>query len=346
MLRPRLFFAILLAGILALQVFQQLALSAADPFAPGEEARLARIDRLSVERIAAYKIRHVLEAPRFDVVVLGNSSSLGVQGAYLREFGRAFNLSVPGSSVRMSVGIAELLARADKLPATLVVMAENFDVYTQQVQHMPLRWRWRNAFDDIWAGLTSPLVTWRETARMAARLLKEERDRFLEAFNVRLLTENVATLLGLEAASRSDDLIWRGFNSDGSGSDMRGDRPDRVALQPRPPSGGVLEGYLALDIERLSRLSGHSRIIVYESPVEPNSMAHFAANPDARVSRFREVFMRACREFNLECHPAPMLDQPGAPNRWIDFFHPPADRIGPYVATLLRETKQGRPTIP
>jgi hypothetical protein len=346
MLRLGPYFITLFVLIFILQILQQYIMVPTDLFLSGQQDRLKRLDRLSTSHHAAYKIRYVLNSKPHDVLVFGNSSALGVQSAYLKEFGQAFNLAVPGSSLRLVVGITDLLEREDRLPKTLVVMLENFDNHTQQVQHMPLRWRWRNSFDDIIAGLRSPMVSVQELAHMSTRLLKVEINRFLLSFNLNLLIQHINFLLQTGIYESKRDLVWKGYSRDGGGSDMRRPQLGRVKIHKRPVRTSVLKGYFKLDLERLARLKGKSRVIIYESPLEPNNMAHFANNPMLRTIRLRQLFLENCKRLELECYPAPILGKPGQPNYWIDHYHPPANLISPWVANLLRTKKREGGTKP
>jgi hypothetical protein len=349
MLHARLFFTVLAAGLLAIQIVQQVMLSPRDPFAPDEEYRLQRLHRIYVPQQTAYKIRHLLHSPTYDLMALGNSSILGIQEKLVDEYGHFFNMAVPGSSLPTTAAIAELLDRHNRLPPTLLVMLENFDHFTQQVQLLPLQYRLQNAIDEISAGIKDPDISAYETFRMFGRLLKEEATLFVTYLNGRLLSEHLAIIFSdvLPAPTpplRSEGL-WIGYGRDGAGlGDMTGESPITVPILPRGSYAAVLDGYVANHLGRLAVLKANHRIVLYESPLEPSSMAYNAMHPNPRAEKLRHLFVEACERYNLECHAAPMLGVPGAPTLWTDAYHPPSYMLAPFVTSLLdRRPGQAKP---
>jgi hypothetical protein len=95
------------------------------------------------------------------------------------------------------------------------------------------------------------------------------------------------------------------------------------------------EVYLARDMERLAVLAnGQVRVIMYESPVDPDNDANLRATPTEAALSLRKKFLQKCLDFGFQCHEAPRLEAPdGTP--WVDCCHAPAETLGRYVRRLM-----------
>lgn len=344
MISLRLYFGVLLALLAGIQLLQQVVLAPADPFAPGQEHRLRRLDQVLNPHLIGYKLRHVRDSAPFDLMLFGNSSILSLGQEQVGGHGRVFNMAVPGSSLASSVSLAHLLAAEGRLAPQVVMMVENFDVFDQQVPMLPVPERWRDNAAIVGETLLDRSIPLRQRLRLAARLAKEEVVLFTSYLNPNILANHLsviaADLLPEPPAGPRAGLLWGGFNADGSGGGMTAKAAGRVALAARPDQSAVLPAMLAYDLRRLARLSGTHRVIVYESPLEPANQARNLAEPGPRATELRRVFRDTCAEIGLECHLAPMLGEPGQANLWMDHYHPPASSLAPFVASLLHRPER------
>lgn len=342
MISLRLFFFVLLALLALVQVAQQAALSPADPFAPGQEQRRYRLDQLLNPHLISYKLNHIGAREPFDVMAFGNSSILALDQKYLNGHGRFFNVAVPGSSVGSSISLAQALADKGRLAPTVIIMIENFNHFTQQVPMLPAPLRWRDSAALVAGVLADAEVPLYQKLRFTARMIKLEGELFLEFFNPRVLQAHLGVILAdwLPPASPGPrpGLLWGGYNPDGSGEGMTARVASVVAVAPRQDQPQVLPAVFANDLKRLAPLAARHRIVVYESPVEPATHADYDARPLPRVVQLRQLFIATCARHGLECYPAPLLGQPGAPSLWMDNYHPPAEVLAPWIDDVLKRT--------
>ena len=341
MIGIRLFFAVLGLLLLGVQVFQQLVPSPRDPFAPGEERRLGRMVRQYNPILITEKVRHVVAAGPFDILLFGNSSILSLGQKQLATHGRVFSMAVPGSSLGSSAALAQILGERGALAPTLVVMVEHFDHFTQQVQMLPLRYRWADDFRLLSGSWHDPSVPRREWLHMAARLGKEEAVLFGSFFNASILAEHFKLVFAelFPPYSSSEGPVWATFAADGAAGIMTASKPGLVPIPPMTDQPQVLPSFIAYDLHRLATLPGKPRVIVYESPFEPRTAAYYAAQARPGPQALRKVFLEACDREGLECHLAPLLGRPGEPNLWTDHYHPPASVITPFAESLLTRAK-------
>lgn len=341
MIAVRLFFAVLAALLLGIQAFQQLVPAPADPFAPGQEKRLGRLVLQFNPVLIAEKINHAVTAGPFDILLFGNSSILSLGQTQLAGHGRVFSMAIPGSSLGSSASLAQILGERSALAPTLVVMVEHFDHFTQQVQMLPLAYRWADDTRLLWGSLRDPAVPRRDWLRMAARLGKEEAILFGSFFNGAILAEHFKLVFSdlFAPYSAQTGPVWATFAADGAAGIMTGARPGLVPIPPMPDQPQVLPSYIAYDLHRLASLPGKPRVIVYESPFEPRVAAFYAAKARPAPQSLRKVFLETCAREGLECHLAPMLGVPGEPNLWTDHYHPPAAVITPFAESLLTRAK-------
>lgn len=342
MISLRFFFFVFLALLGFIQIVQQAVLSPADPFAPGQEQRRYRLDRLLNPHLIAYKFNHIAARESFDVMAFGNSSILALGQEHLNGHGRFFNVAVPGSSVGSSVSLAQALAARGRLASTVVIMIENFNHFTQQVPMLPAPLRWRDGaalVAGVFADADVPLY---EKLRFTARMIKLEGELSLQFFNPRVLQAHLDIILAdwLPPASPGPrpGLLWGGYNPDGSGGGMAARAASVVAVAPRQDQPQVLPAVFANDLKRLASLAPRHRIVVYESPVEPTTHADYDAHPLPRAVQLRALFVATCARLELECYPAPLLGPPGAPSLWMDHYHPPAAVLAPWIDDVLKQT--------
>lgn len=341
MIRPTFFFGLVLSLLLGLQVFNQFPMVWVDPFMPGNEQYLARLEALPPSRSAAYKLRHVLDSPDYDVMLFGNSVVLPVGERHLGKHGRVFNMAVPGSSLTSSASLALYLAEKEKLATTVIISAENFDYYTQQPQEFMLPFRWREVAVFLAAVAGSDVMPIRAKARLFARMAKKEIDHLQSALNAHIIYRHFQFALANILPQQSDPprRLWKGYNSDGSGSGMVADVVEVKSLEPRAAQQSVLSSQVAFDLERIAKLRKRYRVIIYESPLEPTNRDFAEANPLPRPVMLRQVFAETCARLALECYPAPRIGVADEPNRWMDHWHPPETVLAPFLESLLTNAK-------
>jgi len=330
---------LVLAGVLlGVEAFQQWGAIGPDPFAPGQDRRVARIMRQSNPQLIGYKLRHAAAAGPWDILIFGDNATLALGQAQLAGHGRVFSMAVPGSSLGSSASLAQTLAAEGALPPTLVVLVENFDRFTQQVQMLPLAARWPDDVRLLAGSLRDPGVPLRDWLRMAARLGRLEVDMWGAALRPAEVAEHVKMVFSdlFPAYVPTGELVWGSFKADGAAGPMTAATPGLVPVQTRlPDQPQVLPSFVAFDLHRLATLPGRPRVVVIELPFEPATAAHAAANPRPGPQALRRLFMATCAREGLECALAPVLGEPGQPNLWTDDYHPPAAVITPYVEGIL-----------
>ncbi len=329
-------FLLALAGLLlAVEAFQQWGAIGPDPFAPGQDRRLARVMLQSTPLLIAHKLRHVVEAGPFDLLIFGDNATLALGQAQLAAHGTVFSMAVPGSSLGSSASLAQTLDAEGALAPILVVLVENFELFTQQVQTLPLRARWPDTVRLLAGSLRDPRVPARDWLRMAARLGKQEVGMWISALRPAAVAEHVKMVLDVPYEV-TGDRVWGRYKTDGAGGPMTAARPGLVPVaEALPEQPQVLPSFLAYDLHRLATLAGRPRVVVIELPLEPATAAHYAAHPRSGPQALRKVFIEACAREGLQCALAPVLGVPGEPNSWTDAVHPPETVIAPYVESLL-----------
>jgi hypothetical protein len=276
------------------------------------------------------KYGYALRSPRFRYGLFGSSRGMGISHRHIglkeSEF---FNFSTGSTGFRQSVALIQALADAGKLPDTLLLTIDNFDIgYLRQID-------WPTVFmrpsyhlgylrEEIAAG-ANPLVLARASAEAVASALRDMVTKFnIERLNgLRIFAQGVPTL--------SPNL----FRPDGS-RDMEapGRAPPPLIIYSVPwPS--MVAGMKA-DIALLGRLAaaGH-RIILYETPIAPHLQAELEARRNPATVRLRAEFMAACRQHGLECVPPP-APVPGDESMiWTSGSHAPPALLARHIAGLL-----------
>ena len=337
MFRGKLFLLLFVGGLIVVQIPQQFLWLAPDPFENADHERLKRMRDLMTVHQASYKVRHLENATPYDIMLFGSSCILSIGEDEIRHPGRVFNAAVPGSSIRSSLAIAEHARSIGKLAPINIFMIMNFNQFTQQLAHLPLRLRWLNTIDDVQRGFLDPNISNREMLQMIFRHVRQEAELFVQFFNIRALRSSLSVRFPnwFSYDGSSSDLVWGQFDSDGSGGDLTAAKPGRVGIVPRPSQSGVLPGYFKNDLRRLAALAKGRNVVVYESPLEPANMAAMDATPSVLVETLRKTFLQQCRQLNLRCVSAPLLGTPGEPNLWTDHFHPPSRVLAPFINSLI-----------
>ena len=337
MIRPW-FFLVSTACFLAVILAASNRVPQGDPFAMATNERQVALDDSRI--VAIGKWRHIVEQPRYDIGLFGNSRSLEVSQGDLGLAGncRFFNYSLPGESIRTSVALLERLASVRRAPHVAVISVDNFELqfYSNPVLiELPARWRF--AANDIAAGLSRPGISWFEFGRMTWRILRTEFNLAARQFNAELFREWLVLVLeGQSPSFERTSILGRGYRSDGSHT--RATVAAGHALMPVNPatSRQILPGYLIYDLERLLRLRmAHPDldIVLYESATAAIGDST-AARTSSIAAESRRIYLDTCQSLKLECHAAP--DQLlGDKSDWADSSHAPPTALGHHIMSFL-----------
>ncbi len=349
MIRPTLFLLLLVSMLVGLSRLHRPPPDV-DMFARVPEGTHLDLSKLRFGELFAAKLAHGRAAPRYDIGVFGNSRSLmlGARELGARE-GSFFNFSVVGGSPRAGVLLLEQLAKAGKAPRVALF---SFDHAELQVNINPgverLGLRLEAMLDDVTAGLASSAISPVDTLRMAWRHLYAAALDAQWYFNF----EQVAAGLDWHAARWRGRQPWarltggasaHGYRRDGSHSWTKAPA-GAVPRLARPSAPSVMLGYLEHDLERLAAVAARgTRIVMYESPLDPRSAAAFARRPSPHAEATRARWLAACAGLRLECHPFDARRM-SAGGGWTDATHPPPALLAAYLRPLLQRRPAGRGT--
>jgi hypothetical protein len=341
--RP-LHFLLILGGLLAAVFAVQRPAPERDLFSTIPAGQSVRFTQMTEPELYAAKLAHGLAAPRRAIGLFGNSRAVMVGAADLGSPpGGFFNFAVPGSSFRTSVALAEDLARAGKLPKTVLISLDHLEIQfdgnpnTRQITAWLGRVR-----RDLAAGFARPDISFRDTLRAAWRHLYVGYGGVTRYLNI----EQLALGIGWRFADTGVRRWWHGLPRAGAvgyrrdGSRALGDpakhRP-LTAVQPAAPA--VLAAYLRDDLRRLAALRRQgARIIIYESPLEAASYERSTRHPAPYAAALRAMVLRDCMRLGLEFHgqarSAARAEVAGA-DGWHDATHPPAKALAAFLLGLI-----------
>jgi hypothetical protein len=334
-----LFSALLLFGVIAIQ----RPLPKTDLFSmPAPGSSLAPTDLLASEIFAA-KLAHAKKVAKYDIGLFGNSRTLMVSASDLRipNF-RFFNFSVPGQSIRSSIELLELLAKADKAPKLILIGLDNMELefYGNPEIRRPIR-QIRLAMNDLVSGAST--LNLKDRIRMTWRHL--------------YTVGYIGILRYLSYRSVNDGLEWqyhesfgiggwrwlgrnrgRYYRSDGSRLQLitGAVRKTRHRLPIVAPS--IIGGYLAHDLKRLAQLksSGRTRIIVFEGPLAPR-LIRPRGKSSPRANALRQQFRQSCKIHMLVCMTPPYDNPELLKSGWRDASHPPAKVLGSFLRIAIQK---------
>ena len=290
----------------------------------------------------ASKMTHALNSSRFDIGLFGNSRSL--------EFGKKhllnqdltfFNFSIGGESIRNSVQMLETLAKYGKTPRLAIVSVDNFDLqFYSNSSAAPFLMRLKYISKDFLAGIKFKEISIYQIGKMIWRHLWIEYNLLKQR-----ITVSTANALRDKLVNPWINPIappnprWATFLADGS-------RP--VHFKPRPNPAGilftsvrpqVLDGYLLIDLLRLSKLNDEiTQIVLYESPLipninfDPNNAWHKSAQED------RTLFYSTCLKLKLVCLQFAMPDSVPT-GLWRDSSHAPPEFLGYLLNSKIGQLK-------
>ena len=290
---------------------------------------------LQTELVAA-KLLHARSQPVYDLGLFGNSRSVMVGSSDLRLPEMSFfNFSVPGSSIRNSVVMLEELARHKKLPRLSIISFDN--AHLQFFGNAELRrpaLQIRLAVQDAFAqGVSSKeriKVVWRHVYQVGWVGI-------LRYFSWLEFRKGLAfQMYGWNAPQAEIEYF-----ADGSRPQTAVDRTAEVDFEIAAPSPSVLKGYLIKDLERVARLNrqGMARIIIYESPLAPQSRLLGGANHPV-ATKTRRTFLDACRSLKLTCLPAPIKHLALSADGWRDATHAPASSLGTILTSIIKQNAE------
>jgi len=341
------FFLIVLGGLLAALVAVQRPVPETDLFSAIPAGSRVPFAFPTEPELFAAKLAHGRLVPRRAIGLFGNSRSVMVGASELGAApGRFFNYAVPGSSFRTSVALAEALAQAGKLPATVLVSLDHLEIQFDGNPNIRGAWGWLGRLArDVRIGLRRPDIDWRMVARVAWRHVYVGYHGLARYFNAEQLAAGIRWRLD----GRGARAWWRGEpRADSAGYRRDGSRAEATSKLRRrlAPVGraapSVLMGYLIEDLRRLAALkNAGSRIIVYESPLHRPSAERLARRPSGHAVIMREAVLRACARLGLECHgndpDGPLADAGG----WLEPTHPPALALAAHLNRLMKRPRMG-----
>lgn len=309
----------------------------ADAFAALPVNERLALDSLAVDEIAALKLRHLLDSPAVDALVVGNSRPLPLSAADLGlPAATFFNAALTGESLRSSVLLLETLEAAGKAPRLALVSFDNAEL---QYYSNPL-WphagvRWPALASDMAAGMTRSGVPLAEMVRMATRHLSTEAQLFARSLSFARVWRGLRVRLN-QMAGNDDAYAPRttatGYDRDGSRLPQIGQPYVPVAMPVR--NRNVMPSYLDYDLERLAALAARgTRIVIFETPLHPGFEQAFRPTASAVAAATRRDLTTLCDRHRLECHLAPRLTETAQP--WPDEGHPPAAVLAAMLHPIL-----------
>jgi hypothetical protein len=339
-LRITVFFSIFLVLVAALLAIKGMNL-AGDVFSGQPHEINRRISFLPPYDLAAKKIQHALVKSRFDVGIFGNSRIIAVGTSALDVGNQSiFNFAVPGTSMRQSINLLEKLETEGKAPKLSIISFDNMEFgYYANAYYPHALWRWASAFKDIiWivSNRTGDIVL---LAHVILDHLYTEWDALTDTWNF--------NALWTRAAAQFPDLVppfaepRGGYSLDGSRAYTHRPNLEIKRFERTKERMILLPHYLERDMERLRTLhrSG-TKFVIFESHLEPDSLAFTNADPVPVVEQQRGRFKSICRRFGLICYTASELPIPAISSHWNDCCHAPSEALGQLVSELVRRHMQ------
>lgn len=292
--------------------------------------RALALDAAPEETLLAMKVA-AASRQRFDIGVFGNSRSVAIGS---EDIGRPscsfFNFSIPGTSFRSSVALLEMLADRGIAPATAIVSLDHLELRMMAPpDHLAVGRLLTLALRDFAVAAPSP----REMVRVVWR------QSFAAWTKIRRNVSSTVVVAGVER--------WLGIEGQGQVYRADGSRPAAPAAasgsQHRFTPGtdkNISAKLLVHDIERLAagvdRAGGPRRIIIYESPLEPENARRWFEQPSPGARALREAVAAACTRLGLECHLGGMAGEPRlASVGWPDATHAPSAQLGRVISDYL-----------
>ena len=309
---------------------------AEDVFETGNADGLRQLADLPIHDLAALKRRHAGAVGRYDIGLFGNSRAVQVGADDIGiDAERFFNFSVPGTTLRQSVELLELLVSDGTAPRVAIISVDNAALHFQSRLAYPgLIPRLPTAvagYGGIWRSADGG---WQLAVRAVIDDVRTGWGQIRHVYSFGQIYSRLSFMLPrLLPAGRRFEVAFR---RDGSRPmPMPQTPPAAMALPPERPF--VLAGaYLDQDLDRLADIQARGVVVLlYESPLYPDDALQAAAAAAPEGRRLREQFFARCRALGLDCRPAARLGRSGAPPFWPDCCHAPAALLGPYIAGLV-----------
>jgi len=338
--RP-LHFLLVLGALLAALIAVQRPAPRQDIFASIPSGRSVRFADMTEAELYAAKLAHGRAAPRHAVGLFGNSRAVMVSGADIGSPpGAFFNFAVPGSSFRTSVALAEDLARAGKLPQTVLISLDHLEIQFDGNPNTRGLGPWLGRIRrDLSAGLVRADIGLRDTLRAVWRHVYVGYGGLTRYFNAEQLAIGIKWQFG-ETGLRG---WWHGvprteptgYRRDGSRALGNPTQPRNLTPLPRA-APAVLTSYMREDLRRLAALKRPGvRIIVYESPLAGASQERALQQPAPHAAAQRAVLLGDCTRLGLECYGQAATAALARADGWYDTTHPPAKGLGGFLSALI-----------
>lgn len=324
----RWFFGTFLFGVAALVVAQLLPLRGYDA------APIAACYSMSCRQEA--KLYYMLDLPRFDVLLMGNSRIEPARPAQVADGFTGFNGSLPGTNLRTAIAVLETLVENGRGPEIAIISVDNVALsQTGLPSHWPrgVAGRLRILAEDVVALAQARPPVSDITSFLHSRILITEAEALLQWGSPQFAWERFSTwLVGLGA--EGDRRLPRDGSSSPSG-------PSTADLDGHPPPLLIIDDVTAPllehDLDRLDRIQvGGTRVILYESPLLPEVAARAEATMPPRPARIRERLFTGCLRRRIECHAAPVIVGSAENGFWNDYHHPPQRGLEQWLKGILR----------
>ena len=325
-------FLVLVVTTLVVAILYDLVVFRAPEFFETEASPQAvrYLDRMPNEAVQRMKLR----VGKADIGLFGNSRAMMVGG---RDIGlgdcRFFNYTVSGSSLRNSVALLEILTESQRAPGIAVVSLDHFEIGMMgHPEYLPLPQMLSLAAADIGSVIGEPKVA----ARVAFRHLYVVWGKFRRAISSSYFPRVVDFVLGQDPRDGRPYLV--------DGSRVAEEKAGATADHAFHPAAGeeIIDSLLVRDLERLKAMEGApggpSKIIVYESPLNPENAARYADAATPGAARHRAVAARVCGDLGLSCHLGgvyPTVIGAASDAAWSDASHAPAAALGPFIRELV-----------
>jgi hypothetical protein len=290
-----------------------------------DEQRRWALAALPSDEIAALKIRHAEEAPRYDIGLFGNSRILMLGADELNPGKRrVFNFAIGGQSVRQGLRLLEELHARHKMPAIAVISMDHVELGMPggSAVFPGLPTRLFDAADDV-------QVAGRQLGNGAALLqfnnaVHTEGKEIALTFNHTFVRAKLAALAGMTGPALN-------FRADGSQKEIVPATPDIQPLRPRAD----LYPHLENDFARFAAMrDAGARVLIYESPIAPSLGGTEDGDLSVNARNVRRRYKEACAKFRLECYGPPVLTA----RPWFDPSHAPADQLAAWLNSKIDKT--------
>jgi hypothetical protein len=324
----RIFIVLFVTSLIGLVSFQ-LNSSAVSAFHPGQSdvPALRKMDYFPSLIHTRAKMATALEHERFTYGLFGNSRSLMV-GRELLELPveQYFNFSLAGQSFRNSVMLLNWLSEAGKLPKTAIISVDHFSLELFGNGTIPsFSLRLRSVIRDL-ESIHDFGGSWRTYIRTSWRFVWS----FWQDLKMLLSAEALFQAVELLFSVDSDHLLPN-YRDDGSRKQTRRlDGPVLPVSTLQPSRRQIEPALMQVDLRSLRDLQERYdvKLFIYESPIHPNVRYN-----NSQHQKIRELFLRSCIQFDLQCFSAPSLNELDGNEKWSDWTHAPEAFLSAWLRT-------------